>query len=109
MAKFHGVIGYAQTEETAPGVHSEVVTERPCSGEILRNNQRWENGTRSGEMKINDDITLNNQFSVIGDAFAHQNLQYMRYVKWMGTRWKIESVEIRSPRLILTIGGVYNG
>jgi hypothetical protein len=104
MAKFHGVIGYVQTEETAPGVHSEVVTERICSGDILRNNQRWEKSEH-----LNDNLVINNQFSIIADAFAYENLPNMRYLQWMNTRWKIITMEIRRPRLILTVGGVYNG
>lgn len=104
MAKFHGTVGYVKTEETAPGVHKEVVTERECVGDILRNNQRWENSQR-----INDNFTISNQFSIVADEFAYQNLQNMRYIKWMGTSWKIISVEIQRPRLIFNVGGVYNG
>ena len=33
----------------------------------------------------------------------------MRYVHWMGALWEVNSVEVLNPRLILTIGGVYNG
>lgn len=104
MAKFHGVIGYIHIMETSPGVHTEVVTERETNGDILRNNHRWEN---SGQ--LNDNLTINNQFSIVADAFAFENFQNMRYLKWMGTKWKISTVEIQKPRLIINIGGVYNG
>jgi hypothetical protein len=33
----------------------------------------------------------------------------MRYVEWMNARWKITSIDVKRPRVILTIGGVYNG
>lgn len=33
----------------------------------------------------------------------------MKYVVWMGASWKITSIEVQRPRLLLTIGGVYNG
>jgi hypothetical protein len=103
MAKFHGLIGYVQTEETAPGVYTEVATEYPCRGEIIRNTQRWDT---SGQ--LNDNLSISNQFTIIGDTFAYQNFQNMRYLNWNGALWKITSVELRRPRLILTVGGVYN-
>lgn len=104
MAKFHGVIGYVQTAETAPGVYSEVVTEYNYYGDVIRNTRRWETGEH-----LNDDLAINNQFSVIGDVFAYLNFPTMRYIVWMGSRWKITNVEVQRPRLILTVGGVYNG
>lgn len=104
MAKFHGKIGYIQTEETVPGVHEEIATERSYVGDILRSNQTWEKNEN-----LNDNLTINNRFSIVADAFAYENFQYIRYILWMGTKWKISSIEIQRPRLILTIGGVYNG
>jgi hypothetical protein len=104
MAKFHGMIGYAQTTETAPGVFTEVVTEHQCVGEILRNNQRWERSEH-----LNDNLTIDNRFSIVADAYANENFQYMKYILWMGTKWKVTSVEVQRPRLILSVGGVYNG
>ncbi len=105
MAKFHGIVGYVKSEEseTAPGAYNEVVTERPCSGDILRNTKRWENGE-----KVNDNLTIDNRFSIIADEFAISNIQIMRYLKIMGSSWKITSFEIQRPRIILTVGGVYN-
>lgn len=104
MAKFHGEIGFVSTEETEPGVFTEVVTKRNYYGDVIRNNKRWESGDR-----VNDNLVINNQFSVIGDAYAYGNFQNMRYIKWMGSLWKITNIDIQRPRLILTVGGVYNG
>lgn len=104
MAKFHGVLGYAISEETSPGIYTETITEKNCSGDILRNSQRSEDG---GQVISN--VVLNNSFSVIGNAFAYQHLQFLRYVKWMDVKWKITNIEFRTPRIILTVGGVYNG
>jgi hypothetical protein len=103
MAKFHGMIGFVRTEETAPGVRSEVIREYEYSGDVLRNTRRFENGER-----LNDDLNINNQFSILGDIFVYQNFQDMRYISWLGSLWKITNVEIQRPRLLLTIGGVYN-
>ncbi len=105
MAKFHGKIGYVKTEETSPGVHSEVVTEKNYKGDLLRNIRRWETG---GE-NANPDINISNRFSVVADAYAYDNLAHMRYILWRGAKWKITNIEIQRPRVILTVGGVYNG
>jgi hypothetical protein len=105
MAKFYGAIGYAETSETAPGVWTEGITERNYSGDVLKNSSRWQ---QAGD-KVNDDLTIDNLISIIADPFAYQNFHTMRYIKWMGASWKITKVDVQRPRLILTMGGVYNG
>lgn len=104
MAKFYGEIGYAITTETKPGVWEEQIVERTYSGELLRNTRRLQTGDQ-----VNDDITISNEISIIADPFANENFHSMRYVQFMGTKWKVATVDVRYPRLILTIGGVYNG
>lgn len=103
MAKFFGKIGFTKTEETAPGVYREVTTERDYRGDVFRNTRKWENGEH-----LNDDLNVNNQISIVADAYANENFFAMRYISWMGAYWKITNVEVQRPRLILTIGGVYN-
>ena len=104
MAKFSGLIGYVETSETVPGIHAEVVTTRNYFGDVIRNTRRWEAG-----QNLNDDLNVSNMISIVADAYANQNLQTMRFIQWMGAFWKITNVEVQRPRLILTIGGVYNG
>jgi hypothetical protein len=105
MGKFYGEIGYAETKETSPGVWVETgVVKRQYYGDIIRNTRRIE--TSNG---ANDDINVDNLISVMADAYAYQNFSTIRYVKWMGVAWKVPKVEVQRPRLILTIGGVYNG
>lgn len=104
MAKFFGAIGYAETKETTPGVWEEQITERTYYGDLIRNTRRL----RTSD-KLNDDINVTNEISIVADPFAYQNFHLMKYVAFMGAKWKIESVEVQYPRLILTIGGVYNG
>lgn len=103
MAKFYGVIGYVETKETAPGVWREVSEERHYRGDIIRNTRRWENG-----QNLNDNLNVSNQFSIVADAYAYEHFFAMRYINWMGASWKITNVEVQRPRLILTVGGVYN-
>ena len=104
MAKFYGVIGYAVTEETEPGIYEERIIEKEHFGDVVRNTRRLSNAA-----KVNDDIAISNQISIIADPFANNNFHSMRYVSFMGSKWKVTEVEVQYPRLILTLGGVYNG
>lgn len=105
MGKFYGKIGYAITKETKPGVWTEELVEKDYFGDLLRNiSRRYEN---SGG--VNDNIRISNDISIIADAFAYENFSYIRYVNFMGAKWIVANVEVQHPRLILTLGGVYNG
>ena len=102
--KYFGAIGYGVTEEIRPGVSLPTITEREYYGEVERNIRRYEN---SGN--VNDDLNINVTLSIVADPFAYQNFHQIRYVNYMGSKWKVSSVEVAYPRLILTLGGVYNG
>ena len=105
MSKWCGKIGYLQTMETKPGVwEDDVINERLYYGELIRNRKLYQN---SGG--VNDDINLSNQISIIADPFVMQNFQHMKYVEIANVKWKISDIEVQYNRLILTIGGVYNG
>ena len=104
MAKFYGVIGYAVTKETAPGVWTEEIAEQSYYGDLTRYMRRLQD---SGD--LNDDINVANEISIVADPYANANFHSMRYVAFMGAKWKISKVEVQYPRLILTLGGVYNG
>lgn len=104
MAKFCGAIGYAVTEETKPGVWKEQITERMYFGDLTRNTRKLQSTDQ-----LNDDINVANEVSIVADPFANKNFHSMKYVEFMGAKWKITSVEVQYPRLILTVGGVYNG
>jgi hypothetical protein len=105
MARFHGPIGYAIPTEIRPGVWKDQIEEHTHSGDVTRNSARWNTSSDS----TNDDLTVSNQFSIVADPFAWSNFHTMKYVRYMGTNWKITSIEERYPRLILTVGGKYNG
>lgn len=104
MAKYHGKIGFVTFKETAPSVMTEIPIEREYFGDVTRISKRWEKGEH-----LNDNLQVNNQFSIVADAYARDNLFAIRYITWMGSRWQVTSAEVQYPRLILTIGGVYNG
>lgn len=104
MAKFYGKIGYSETKETTPGVWEVVITERPYYGDLIRNTRRLQSSEN-----LNDDINISNEISIIADPFAYNNFHSMLYVEFMGAKWKISNVDVQYPRLILTVGGLYNG
>jgi hypothetical protein len=104
MGKFYGAVGYVKTHSTNSGIWEEVITERNYSGDVIKDSRRWQTGEN-----LNDDLTINNRISIIADDYAHQNFYTIRYLVWMGVSWKVTNIDIQGPRLILTIGGVYNG
>ena len=104
MSKWHGKVGYAETVETSPGIWEEQITERSYYGDTFRNTRLLQKSDG-----VNDNINIANQISIVADPYANQNFHAMRYVEFMGTKWRISNVEVQYPRLILTVGGVHNG
>ena len=104
MAKFYGPIGYARLEESKPGVWTEDVVEKNYRGDIILDQRRWQS-----DEKVNDNINIDNSISIIADIYAYENLGFMKYIVWNGVPWKIQSFSINRPRIVLQIGGVYNG
>lgn len=104
MARFYGTIGFCRTVETRPSVYTEEWETRNYYGDVLRNIRRWQSTEN-----LNDDIVLNNQISIVADSYVLENFAYIKYVEWSGAKWKVSNVDVQYPRLILEIGGVYNG
>lgn len=101
--KYHGMVGYIHTEETSPGVYEEKLVEIPCYGDVTRNHAKWKQG-----VGINDDLDISNNFSLVLNAKLTECFMDLRYITWMGTRWKIQTIELAPPRLNILVGGVYN-
>ena len=104
MAKWFGTIGFADTVEIRPGVWEEQITEAKYYGDVIKNSSSLQTGDQ-----VNDNINIANQFSIVADPFAKNHFHKMRYIEYMGAKWKISTVEDQRPRLILTIGGLWNG
>lgn len=104
MAKFYGGIGYGETVETRPGVFVQQITEYQYFGDVIRNSRKLDNGD-----KVNNDISVGNSISIVADAYAREHFFAMLYIRWMGAAWLVSDVEVKHPRLILRLGGVYNG
>ena len=104
MAKWFGVVGYCKTVETSPGVWTEQIIERKYFGDVLSINRRAQTSNQ-----VNDELTISNRISIVSDPFAMENSAWIRYVTLLGSKWKVTGVEQQRPRLVLTVGGVYNG
>ena len=104
MAKYYGKIGYAEETEIRPGVYKNQFTERSYYGDLNRSHSRNQNSD-----KLNDDIVIANELSIIADPFAYDNFYAIKYAEVMGVKLKVTSVEVNYPRLILQLGGKYNG
>lgn len=104
MAKFYGAIGFAESVETRPGVHTEQIVERKYFGDLIRNTRRLQSADQ-----LNDNINIANEISIVADPYANEHFYEMRYIEFQGAKWKVSNVEVKFPRLILTVGGLYNG
>lgn len=105
-SRFHGPVGYGNPVEDPPnsGVWVDEIEEYKYFGDVIRNARRLEEGRG-----LNDDISVVNQISIVGNQYAFQHFFKIKYVGWMGSLWTVTNVEVRSPRLILSLGSVYNG
>ena len=104
MGKWAGKIGFAVPKETTLGVWKDKIVQRTYYGDMIRNTRRLQS---SGN--LNDNLVITNELSIIADPYANENFHAIRYAEFMGTKWKINSVQVQFPRLILELGEVYNG
>jgi hypothetical protein len=104
MAKFFGEVGYGRSVDRQNGVWEDEVVEKKYYGDVLRNSRHLDNG-----QQVNSDLTTGNSISIVADAYAIENFFAIRYVEWAGALWTVTNVEVQSPRLLLWLGGVYNG
>lgn len=105
MAKYYGVIGFAELVENTPGVWTEEITERYYYGDDIRDTRKLQNSSAG----INDNINVANKLSILADPYANEKIFDMRYAEFRGAKWKITDVEVQYPRLVLMLGGLYNG
>lgn len=103
MAKWFGKIGFAETKETKPGVWEEIITVREYYGDVTRNTRRFQSSEN-----LNDNIVVSNDISIVADPYTIQNFHSIRYIEFMGAKWKINNLEVSYPRLILTLGDICN-
>lgn len=105
MARYHGTIGFlvtADNQET--GIAEEQAVEKPFFGTVIEHTRKW-----SENDHLNDDLTLSNQISITATDYAFKNASSIAYATFMGQRWKVTSMRVKYPNIILTLGGIWNG
>lgn len=105
MAKWAGVVGFRDERESQsePGVWVKEITEKHYYGDVIKNFSSLGN-----ESEINPGLKVGNNISLISDPYARENFHKIIYITFMGIKWKAASVEVQYPRLIITLGGLYN-
>src|ERR1700746_2827816 len=106
MTRFYGKVGYGETVETpsGSGVWEDVITEYSYYGDVTRNvRQIQEQG------QVNDNLSVSNTISIVADAYAREHFFAIRYIEWAGKKWIVRNVEVQFPRLLFSLGGIYNG
>ena len=105
MNKWCGKIGFAYTGEIEPGlwVENEII-ERQYFGDIISN--RWRRENSGG---VNENINISNQISIVADLYARDHVSAITWIEFSNEKWKITDVDVQFPRLVISIGGVYNG
>lgn len=107
MNRFYGPIGFVSSQESyeGSGIWEDIVVEKNYRGNIVKNIKKWD----TDPSQLNKNLNISNTISIIADPYVSNHLQSIRYIKWLGSYWEIISVSVELPRLVLTIGGVYNG
>lgn len=104
MARYFGKVGFGENVNKGNGVWKTEIVEREYYGDVTRNYRRSQEGE-----KVNDDLRTSTQLSILSDTYVNDNISAIRYAEWKGVRWKVTSVSEAHPRLILELGGNYNG
>jgi hypothetical protein len=104
MARFFGEVGFATTVESTPGVWTDAMQPRDYYGDVVKNTRQLQSGDQ-----VNSDVNVANSLSIIADDYAMEHFLDIKYVYWLGGYWIVTNVAVQPPRLVLDIGGVYNG
>lgn len=106
--KYQGVIGFARQVEydpiNHPSVFKEMIIERKVVGDVLRRSSRYQNG-----QYIHDDLAVTNTISIVADPNILENAYQIKYLTYLGAKWKVTEISVEPPRLILSLGELYHG
>ena len=103
MAKYYGRIGFGTTYENVRGIYGEEIVYRYYSGDVIRNNRKL-----LTEEKVNPDLSVSNEISILADPYAVQNFHSIRCAEYLNSKWTVTNVRVEYPRLVLSLGSIYN-
>ena len=105
MAKFHEKVGFLiPTDNQETGIASFTPVEKRFYGKVNEHTRRWDSTEHLG-----DDLNISNQIAIIANDYAFKHASSIAYVRFMNGWWKVSSIRIKVPEIILTLGGVWNG
>ena len=105
MARFHDKVGFLiPIDDQNTGISTNRVVERPYYGSVIEHTRRWESSEHT-----NDDLNITNQIEITANDYAFKHMSSIAYVRFMGSYWKVVSIRVNAPRIILSLGGVWNG
>lgn len=105
MARYHDKVGFLiprDNQET--GIADSVPVEKSYYGRVLEHTRKWE-----ASESVNDDLTVSNQIAITANDYAFRYMSNIAYARWMRGYWKVTSIRVKAPEIILTLGGVWNG
>ena len=103
MARWAGIVGFIIEVETVPGVWKPITTERKYYGDMIKNTRLLQNSEGT-----NENINISTDISIVADPYANENFHAIRYVTYMGTKWRVTTATPQYPRINLSLGGIYN-
>jgi hypothetical protein len=106
MARFSGLVGFGETIESPSnsGIWVNEITEVSYFGDVVRNVRKLDVND-----ELNDNISVTNIISIVADQYANDHFFAIKFVEWAGAVWTVTSVEVKRPRLLLSLGKIYNG
>lgn len=105
MAKFHDRVGFLISRDNQrTGIATEQPVERSYYGRVIEHTRRWDQSEH-----VNDDLSISNQIAITANDYAFKYMSSIAYVHWMGGYWKVSSIRVKAPEIVLTLGGVWNG
>lgn len=87
-----------------PGVFSDTMKEIPVTGLLLREGQ-YPNRSVEGTAT---NVALQNRISIVMDSRIEKHIFNIRWATFEGVKFAVTSIEVKRPRIVLTLGGVYN-
>lgn len=103
--KFSGKAGFRIDDvEIEPGVYKPQVVVKAIKGSVVSNSYQHQNSDKS----TIDNVRITNQLSIVANQFLNKHITNLMYVEFQGVKWKVESFDIQPPRVVVSLGGVYN-
>lgn len=100
--KWFGEIGYFVESNNVDGIVTDSFITQQYYGDIIKDYK-----TNTSENAVNEDFELSNRISVVADPYLISHFHKIAWISFMETKFKVRSVELQYPRLIVSLGGVF--